>query len=42
MWWFETEHCKIRFIDEVNAVNIKWFGSPPSQLFRIACNKARN
>ncbi len=40
MWWFETEHCKIRFLDDVHAVNIKWLGFPRSDEFREACNKA--
>lgn len=40
MWWYESQHCKIRFLDDVEAVNIKWTGYPRSDEFRIACNKA--
>jgi hypothetical protein len=40
IWWFETEHCKIRYLEEIEAVNIKWFGYARSEEFRLACNKA--
>ena len=40
MWIFESAHCKIRFLDKVNAVHIKWLGFPASDEFKEACNRA--
>lgn len=37
---YESMHCTIEFLEDCNAINIKWFGAPPSDEFRRACNRA--